>query len=241
MWGPRRGAAALPGNRCWGRGGADDTSLTPRPQLWGPHLQRDGTLGSGVLAAARPVLAVFLLTEKQRPCCWGVWGSRPGLRVLAAPSRAQEPVRPWETQRPHPCPWVGQPGGHGCPSHATGHPQEQGAPGLLPRLFSTAVSGHGRAAGASRSAEQRAPGDRSTHAVQRPGLDCGRAWLSESVRPPREPPVGRARRSASDSNESETLRFVTAGRPRAAGPRSAQRLLWPGPHSASRVFTPLRG
>lgn len=77
MWGPRRGAAALPGNRCWGRGGADDTSLTPRPQLWGPHLQRDGTLGSGVLAAARPVLAVFLLTEKQRPCCWGVSGLSP--------------------------------------------------------------------------------------------------------------------------------------------------------------------
>lgn len=226
-------------NRCCGRGAADCTSLTPPPS-WGVHIRRGkGPWGQG--SGLRPVQCSQFSRGRRSnvPAAGGSRGSRPGLRVLAVPRQAWEPTRPWETQQPHPCPWAGQPGDHGCPGHATGHPQEQGAPGLLPRLFSTTASGHGRVVGASRSAEQRGPRDRSACAFQRPGLDCGRAWPSESVQPPCEPPVGRARRSASDSNESEPLRFVTAGRPRAAGPRSAHRLPWPRPHCASPGFSPL--
>lgn len=54
-----------------------------------------------------------------------------------------------------------------------------------------------------------------------------------------KPPEGRGCHPIFDSKGYERLTFVTARRPRASGPWSAHRLLWPGPHWISTGSSPL--
>lgn len=154
------------------------------------------------------VLAVLLRVEKPRPTAGG---TRDPALGLAGPGWAQKLKRPRETRRPHPCPWEGGPGGHARPSHAA-VPGNEGARGLLSRLFSTAAS---RAAG---------PGT-NQHVSGCPGLG------GLPVTPPGGEPVAPSR-----SNESDHRRLPhpqprgagTALRPKAAVARatlSAQGLL----------------
>lgn len=59
------------------------------------------------LLSSRNDKRLFCLLRKRCCCCccWQAQGSRLGLWVLASQTGPEEPLCPWETHWPHPCPW----------------------------------------------------------------------------------------------------------------------------------------